>query len=84
MNKKIIVGVILISLLLSGYFLYSYISTPEEIKGLTEITGFNDTEGVSCLAVSPECGYCPGKVYEGSCYVDEKKLSDEEKSYVGL
>ncbi len=86
MKRKIIIGLILTLVLASGYFLYSFNSIPEEVKGLTKISGFNYSEEneVGCLAISPECGYCPGTVYEESCYVDEDKLSDEEKSYIGL
>ncbi len=55
-------------------------------NNLTHVEGYRETisNGGACLAVSPECGVCYGKVIDSECYVDKKKLSAEELRAMNL
>jgi hypothetical protein len=62
--------IFLIIILVTFGALFYFFAFPT--RGLVKVEGYNkyDGNGTICQALSPECGYCPGKVHSGECYVD--------------
>jgi len=86
-KKLIIIIVSSATLLAVGALCNSLVrnNTAPRTQGLTRIEGYRDAHGgVSCAAMTPGCGLCYGIVVDGSCYVDEAKLSAEERHLMGL
>ena len=87
-NKKIIFTIcILTALLALGALLIrdnQSRSNTQNDNDKIKIKGFERSEGISCAALMPECGYCPGEVTNESCYVNQAQFDEYKKSYTEL
>lgn len=63
-KRVIAVGSLLILLVTGVTLCLTYFSSYGQIKGYIYPKG-----NVTCLAVSPECGYCPGEIRDEKCYI---------------
>ncbi len=71
-------------LIAAGYLLLSREAPPK--PGLVKIDSYQyvGPEGISCMAVMPECGECYGEVIEKECWVNPDELTEDEKSVMRL
>ena len=78
MRKIFVLGVILLIALSAGMFVKSYTSeSTKNIGGeaLHQIKDFRYIAPgeVTCDAIVPECGHCPGKIIDRNCYEEKSK-----------
>lgn len=52
----------------------------EKIK----IKDYKRSDGVQCAALTPECGYCPGKVVANTCFVTQAQFDEYKAQYSDL
>lgn len=57
-----------------------YLLQPEATRGLSVVANYK-WDGI-CMAITPECGYCPGKTIDKKCYVNPDNLTDAEKANI--
>lgn len=79
---------ILVALLLVGFLVYALVDSTltsrekvwvkEDGSVLIKIESYEhaDSGQSTCNAFTPECGYCPGEVFNDYCYA-EKTVADE-------
>ena len=80
--KKLLLVLATVSIFIALIF-YFLNKTP---SGLTRVPNFRYVEpgGVSCQAISPECGECFGEIINKQCYVDKTELDDFELKVMGF
>jgi hypothetical protein len=49
------------------FFWFKYYST----AGYLKVESYTKVTGTRCQALIPECGYCPGRIISGDCYVSK-------------
>jgi endonuclease III len=72
--KKALAVILLVIILVAGAALYiSRNNSNSAPKGYRKVNSYMHVEPgqITCQALLPECGYCPGDVIEKSCYVKD-------------
>ena len=84
-NKKLLLAVCIL-VVLGIVFIGSNRSgnTNQNDNGKMAIKGFVRSEGASCAALTPGCGYCPGEVADGACHVTQAQFDEYKKLYPEL
>ncbi len=83
--KPLIVFILLLFTTLSVGSYYIFVTHKKSVPiGYSEVKDYNYVESgkLTCMALSPECGYCPGIVIDKSCYINQSKLRLVQPSYM--
>ncbi len=87
-HKKLLVTICILAALLVLSVLLVRDNQSDSSKQINidriKIKGFTRFEGISCAALMPECGYCPGEVKDESCYVSRSQFDEYKKLYSEL
>lgn len=87
MKKKLLLLLILITLVIVAVVFYNQFLRQQDVPaGLTKVEDYNYIEEGAgrCMAISPGCGVCYGKVINKECYVDKSKLTKFELEAMGF
>lgn len=70
-NSKIMVIIFVVLGIFAACIVLVYGNNAKTKAGMTKVKDYNHVaEGeVTCMALTPECGYCPGEVIDKECYV---------------
>lgn len=85
-NKLIIIGIVVALSGLTVFVVAKGRAQNARQSGLVEVRNYYHPgdDGITCMAVMPECGVCYGEVIDKKCFVKPDELTEGQRQVMGV